>query len=117
MMIAGDFDKFPDPIGVGGSLSLVLIVVAEFVSPLLIMAGLATRLAAIPTVGGMAVAAFIVHGNDPWTLGAGASKEPALLYLIPYLTLVFTGAGGFSLDAFIWPRLKRSGHPPAASES
>ena len=101
MMLAGNFDKFPDPIGVGSSLSLVLIVVAEFVSPLLIILGLGTRLAAIPTIGGMAVAAFIVHGGDPWTLGAGASKEPAMLYLIPYLALAFTGAGKFSLDALI----------------
>jgi uncharacterized membrane protein YphA (DoxX/SURF4 family) len=30
-----------------------------------------------------------------------ASKEPALLYLVPFLALVFTGAGRFSIDAMI----------------
>jgi putative oxidoreductase len=42
----------------------------------------------------MVVAAFIIHGDDPF-----AKKEFALLYAIPFLTLVFTGAGKFSLDA------------------
>ena len=31
-----------------------------------------------------------------------ASKEPALLFLVPFLALVFTGAGRFSLDGLIW---------------
>jgi uncharacterized membrane protein YphA (DoxX/SURF4 family) len=30
------------------------------------------------------------------------SKEPALLFLIPFLALVFTGAGRFSIDGLIW---------------
>ena len=116
MLIAGDLDAIGDPIGLGGGLSLVLIVFAEFVCPLLVMVGLATRFAAMPTVIGMAVAAFVVHGSDPWTLDQAArlfmagetdfplSKESALLYLVPFLTLVFTGPGGCSIDALIRPR-------------
>lgn len=118
MMLAGDLDKFGDPIGIGSAASLILMVVAEFFCPLLIMLGLGTRVAAIPPVIGMAVAAFVAHGDDPWTMGQGAqlfmsgdarswaSKEPALLFLIPFLALVFTGAGKFSIDAMIWPRLR-----------
>lgn len=113
MMLAGGFDRFGDPIGLGSGPSLVLMVLAEFLCALLVMLGLATRLAAVPVVFGMAVAAFVVHGNDPWTMGeaarlfqSGASKswasrEPALLFLIPFLALIFTGPGRFSLDALL----------------
>ena len=113
MLIAGDFEKFGDPIGVGSTASLILVTVAEFLCPLLVMAGLFTRYAAVPVVIAMGVAAFIVHGGDPWSMGTAAraflagesqswsSKEPALLFLIPFLALIFTGAGKLSLDGWL----------------
>jgi putative oxidoreductase len=105
MILAGDFDKFGNPIGLGSAVSLVLTALAEFICALLVMVGFATRLAAMPVVFAMAVAAFKVHAGDPWTMGgAGASKEPAFLYLTPFLALIFTGAGWFSVDGLIWPR-------------
>src|SRR5262245_40280989 len=92
MLLAGESENFADPIGVGKWLSLVLAVFAEFVCALLVVVGLGTRLAAIPPAITMAVAAFVVHANDPLTMGPGPSKEPALLFLIPFATLFFTGA-------------------------
>src|SRR5262245_4715396 len=98
MLLAGDFDKFADPIGIGVAPSLVLVTSAEFLCALLVMVGFATRFAAAPVVFAMGVAAFVVHAADPWTMGQGpASKEPALLFLIPFLALIFTGAGRFSV--------------------
>jgi len=38
----------------------------------LIILGLATRLAALPVVITMSVAAFVVHTRDPWTMEAAA---------------------------------------------
>jgi len=120
MLLAGDFEKFADHLGLGTTLSLIGIVLAEFVCALLVMIGLLTRLAAIPVVFAMAVAAFVVHANDPWSMEQAAklfmageskswaSKEPALLYLIPFLALIFTGAGRFSIDGLIWPRARPS---------
>lgn len=116
MLMAGDFEKFGDPIGLGNNLSLILVVAAEFFGALLVMIGLATRVGAGLVVVAMAVAAFAVHANDPWTMGEAAklfmageakswsSKEPALLFLIPCLALMFTGAGAISIDALIWNR-------------
>jgi len=103
MVFGGEFDKFGDPLGIGTTLSLLGATAAEFFCALLVMAGFATRFAAAPIVFTMAVAAFGVHANDPWTMGQGASKEPALLYLFPFLALIFTGAGKFSVDGLIWP--------------
>lgn len=121
MVFAGDFDQFGDPIGLGSGLSLVLVAIAEFVCSLLVVAGLATRFAAVPVVISMAVAAFVAHGADPWTMERGYvlyqagtaetwfSKEPALLYLVPFLALAFTGAGRYSLDALLRGRRGGSG--------
>ena len=123
MMLAGDFDKFGDPIGLGSGLSLVLMTTAEFFCALAVALGLATRFVAAPIVFGMAVAAFVVHGADPWTMGEGvrlfatgsskswAAKEAALLYLTPFLAMIFTGAGRFSLDALIRSRGGARGAP------
>ncbi|HBY66858.1 MAG TPA: DoxX family protein, partial [Flavobacteriaceae bacterium] len=74
-LIQGDLE-FGDPIGLGPSATLVLAVIGEAICPLLIILGIKTRIAAIPTIITMAIAAFLVHGSDPL-----ARKELALLYL------------------------------------
>ena len=87
--------RFPDPLGLGSATaSLALAVFAEAFCAAAVMVGVATRLASIPLVVTMLVAAFVVHSDDPW-----AKKELALLYAAPFLTLVFTGPGKFSFDA------------------
>ena len=119
MVLAGSFDQFGDPIGLGPGLSLVLVAFAEFVCAALVLVGLATRLAAIPPVIAMGVAAFVAHGADPWTMGAAAqrfmageseswaSKQPALMFLTAFLALAFTGAGRYSLDHLVAGRRRR----------
>ncbi len=119
MLLSGGAAQFGDPVGLGPALSLALVTLSEFVCAVLIVAGLATRLAAVPPVVSMSVAAFVVHAANPWTMetaaraffsGASktwASKEPALLYLIPVLSLAFAGGGKFSLDALIAARRNR----------
>lgn len=119
MVLAGDLEQFPDLIGIGSAPSLLLVTFAEFLCALLVVLGLATRLAAVPVVIAMGVAAFVAHAADPWTAEAGvrlfqsgeaqswASKEGPLLFLIPFLALVFTGPGGISLDALIRQRRGR----------
>lgn len=101
MVFDGKFDEFNDPIGLGNKLSLIMAASAEFLGAALVILGCGTRFAAAAVVFTMGVAAFVVHANDPWTMGEGKSKEPALLFLIPFLTLIFTGAGKFSIDALI----------------
>jgi putative oxidoreductase len=113
MILAGQHEMFGDPVGLGSQLSLWLVAFAEFACAILVLIGAATRLAAIPVVIAMAVAAFVAHGSDPWTMqeaamrffsGASkswASKQPALMFAVVFLTLVFTGAGRYSVDALI----------------
>jgi putative oxidoreductase len=84
---------FPDPLGLGSTISLSLAIFAEVFCSIAIILGFATRLAVIPLIIMMSVATFIFHADDPWQ-----KKEFALLYLVPFLTLLFTGAGRYSLD-------------------
>lgn len=126
MVLDGKLDQFGDPIGIGPSASLILAAGAEFVCALLVALGLGTRLAAIPVVFTMAVAAFIAHSANPWTAGEGyrlfmekqaeswASKEPAMMFLIGFLALVFTGAGKYSVDALLCRRKARPEPAPKA---
>jgi len=86
--------KFLDPLGIGSMPSLALAVFAEVFCAALVMIGLGTRVAAIPLLVTMIVAAFLVHGAEPF-----AKKELALLYGTAVLALVFTGAGKFSADS------------------
>ena len=89
--------------------SLMACISAELGASLLIILGLATRPAAFLLGFSMVVAAFGVLGAAPWFMGPSAplAKEPALLYLIPMIVIILSGAGAFSLDAGIYKEGKR----------
>ncbi len=95
-LIDGDL-SFANPIGVGETASLILVVFSEFFCSLFIGLGALTRLASIPLIITMAVAAFITHGGDPF-----AKKEMALVYLLIYITILILGPGKYSID---WARM------------
>ena len=91
-LLAGEF-QFGDPLGLSPEVSLVMAVLAEFVGSLLIIFGLATRIAVLPLIGTMAVAWIFVHGDDPF-----GTQEKAVLYLLCFIVLFITGAGNLSMD-------------------
>lgn len=84
---------FPDPIGVGSQLSLIMAIGAEVGCSILLILGLGTRLAVVPLAFTMIVALFVVHGADPWKM-----KELAALYLAVYAVIFIAGPGELSLD-------------------
>lgn len=90
-------DSFPDPLGIGSAASLAGAVFAEVVCAALVSIGLFTRAALIPLIFTMAMAAFVIHADDPF-FGSGRSKELALVYLISYVALFLTGPGKYSVD-------------------
>lgn len=88
--------EFSDPIGIGVTASLVLTIFAEVICAVLIIAGLYTRLASVPLIITMAVAAFIVHAQD-----AFFAKEMPLLYLSIFMVIAILGSGRASIDRLI----------------
>lgn len=87
---------FPDPLGIGSTLSIYLAIFSELICGLALVLGLMTRIASIPIVITFVVAVFLVHGNDPFDV-----KQTAMLYLIASLYIIVKGSGRFSLDELI----------------
>ncbi|MBF9255025.1 DoxX family protein [Pontibacter sp. 172403-2] len=103
MLFSGDALQFPAVFGLSAASSLTLAVFAEVACSVLILVGLGTRLAVIPLIITMLVAAFFVHGADPF-----AQKELAILYLLPYITLLFMGSGKYALDHLLQQKLSEA---------
>lgn len=99
-LVAGQ-TGFLDPIGIGPTASLVLVVVAEFFCAILLVIGAFTRLALVPLIFTMLVAFFIFHGSDPLP-----DKELALIYLVCFMALFITGPGRYSLDYLLNEKFK-----------
>lgn len=95
-LFSGAAVQFPAVFGFSPELSLGLAVFAEVLCSLLLLAGFATRLAAIPLIITMLVAVLSIHAADPF-----AKQEPALQYLLVYLLLLLTGPGKYSVDYLI----------------
>ncbi len=92
-VISGDFG-FADPFGIGPTASLLLVVFAEFFCAIALIIGFRVRLASIPLIITMIVAAFLIHGGDPW-----GKQEFPLLYTVIYTAILLMGAGRFGIDS------------------
>ncbi|MBT2619752.1 MULTISPECIES: DoxX family protein [Chryseobacterium] len=103
MLLEGGKIEFYDFLGLGPQISLILTIVAEFVCSILLILGLFTRVALGFLIFTMAIAAFVVHGADPFE-----KRELAFIYLSAYLLLMCFGAGRFSIDHMIEKRKRAS---------
>jgi putative oxidoreductase len=88
--------KFMNFMGIGSTMSLALVVFAEFFCSLFLILGLFTRLAAIPLIIATCVMVFKAHNGE--VFGDG---QTAALYLTGYLVLLFVGPGRVSIDGMI----------------
>ncbi|MDR2918766.1 MAG: DoxX family protein [Tannerella sp.] len=95
---------FPDPLGVGSSVSLGLAIFGELACSIGFIFGAFYRLALIPMIFTMIVAFFIIHGGDPF-----GSKELPFVYMIVFIIMYITGPGKYSLDAFIARAIREKG--------
>lgn len=91
--LMSDNPQFASIFGMGEILSLVLATIIEIVLPVLIIIGYKTRIASIPIILTMLVAAFVYHANDP--IGV---KEKSLLFMCGFITIALAGAGKYSID-------------------
>ncbi|MES2892157.1 MAG: DoxX family protein [Bacteroidota bacterium] len=89
-------NKFMNFLGMGSSISLALVIFAEFFCSLFIILGLFTRLAVIPLIIVMGVALFKAHNAQ--FFGDG---EMAAVYLAGYITLLLLGPGRVSVDSMV----------------
>lgn len=85
--------NIPDPFGLGGEISTYIALLANIVSPIFVILGFATRLAALQILSVTIMGFLVVHAGDPW-----AVKDVPLMYSLSYLLIFFFGAGKYSLD-------------------
>ncbi len=93
--------KFMDVFGMGAGISLSLAVFAEVICSVLVLVGLGTRLAVIPLIVTMLIAALHVHAGDPF-----AKQEMALHFLLVYVLLFMLGSGKYSFDSLFFKKQK-----------
>lgn len=91
--------NYPDPLGLGENLTMLLMGTAEAVFTVFIAIGLFTRLSACSLTLGFATAFFVVHAVDPFHV-----KELPFLYLCGMLAIFILGPGKYSIDWLVWSR-------------
>lgn len=92
-------ETFPDVLGFGSYMSLMVAIFCEFCCSLLLIAGLLQRLTLIPMIVSMGVAFFDIHD------AMMPEGELALIYFIVFIILFVTGPGRYSLDYIIDNRI------------
>ena len=93
---SGTAEKMTGLYGMPGNVNASLAIFAEVLCSTLLIAGLFTRFAALILAITMATAFFFVHKSS--LIAGPGSGELAMVYLVAYVTLLFTGAGKFSVD-------------------
>ena len=91
--------QFPDPLGIGTTLSLWGTVATELVGGILIALGLLTRAATAGLLFTFLVVVFVVK----WSKGF-SEMELGATFLVMYIILLCTGPGRLSLDYLIHSR-------------
>ena len=86
-------ETFPDPLWLGSTISLILVIFAEVFCAFAFIFGIFFRIALIPMIINMSVAFFVVHSDMPLSI-----KELSLLYLIIFVACFIAGPGRYSVD-------------------
>ncbi|MCW3789438.1 DoxX family protein [Plebeiibacterium sediminum] len=93
----------PEPIhffktfGLSERNSLVVAAFVEVFFSTLLILGLGTRVAVLPLLGTMVIAAFYTLKSEPYD-----KKELPILFMLIYITILVSGSGMFSLDYLIF---------------
>lgn len=83
---------FPDYLGLGSPASLALVTVAQCPLMIFVLIGYYTRIAVLPSIATMLVAATVTHSHG-WT----ANRELAVLYAFVGLAVFTRGDDSFSI--------------------
>lgn len=91
----------PNPLGLPAALNQLVATFADTVVPFLVILGLGTRLAVLPTIGVTAIGYFVVHRRDSVQV-----RDVPYVYTICFLLLLALGPGTRSVDHYLWTLLQ-----------
>lgn len=92
----GEREHVPNPLHLPEKLNGLVATFSDTVVPFLIIAGVGTRLAVLPTIGVTAIGYFVVHRHDSIEI-----RDVPYMYTLSLLFLLALGAGTYSLDHYI----------------
>lgn len=92
----GKKEVIPNPLGLPVKLNALVASFADLVVPFLIVLGLGTRLAVLPTIGVTAIGYFVVHRKDSLEV-----RDVPFMYTLSLLLILALGAGTYSLDYYL----------------
>jgi putative oxidoreductase len=92
----GQREHIPNPFHLPEKLNGLVATFSDTVVPFLIILGIGTRLAVIPTIGVTAVGYFVVHRKDSLEV-----RDIPYMYTISLLLILALGAGKYSLDYYL----------------
>ena len=92
---------FPDIMGLGSYMSLMIAIFCEFCCSMFLIFGLLVRIMTIPLIVVMSVAFFDVHD------AMFPEGELAFIYLVLFTLLYVTGPGRYSVDYLIDMRFQK----------
>lgn len=92
----GQKEIIPNPLGLPDKMNALVASFADLVVPFLIILGLGTRLAVLPTIGVTAIGYFVVHRKDSLEV-----RDVPFMYTLSLLLILALGAGKYSLDYYL----------------
>ncbi|WP_267406488.1 MULTISPECIES: DoxX family protein [unclassified Chryseobacterium] len=92
----GQKEIIPNPLGLPDKINALVASFADLVVPFLIILGLGTRLAVLPTIGVTALGYFVVHRKDSLEV-----RDVPFMYTLSLLLILALGAGKYSLDYYL----------------
>ena len=99
-------NSFPDILGFGSYMSLMLAIFCEFCCSLFLLAGLLHRIILIPMIISMGVAFFDVHD------AMMPQGELSFIYFTVFILLFFVGPGRFSVDYLLDKKFRKVKEQP-----
>lgn len=92
----GKKEIIPNPLGLPNKMNALVASFSDLVVPFLIILGLGTRLAVLPTIGVTAIGYFVVHRKDSLEV-----RDVPYMYTLSLLLILALGAGKYSLDNYL----------------
>lgn len=92
----GKKEVVPNPLGLPDKMNALVASLADTVVPFLIILGLGTRIAVLPTIGVTAIGYFVVHRKDSLEV-----RDVPYMYTLSLLLILALGAGRYSLDYYL----------------
>lgn len=92
----GQREHVPNPLQLPERLNALVATFSDTVVPLLVAAGIGTRLVLLPTIGVTAIGYFVVHRRDSIEV-----RDVPYMYTLALLLLWVLGPGTYSVDNYL----------------